>query len=97
MRQAHSILKAALMQRRGRPAGSTSGRSAMRPVAAVRSALAGGLEEKPGARLGLINPDLEQTCARHVVMLVAQRVRLTEVRGQLLVVGLARGQERVQG
>jgi hypothetical protein len=38
-------------------------------------------EQEPGAPLGLVNPILEQACAGHVSMLVAQSVRLTHEQG----------------
>ena len=62
-------------ERPRRPTGST--RPAVDAIASGQLALAAGLEQKPGARLSLIDPDLEQTCARHVALLGAKRVRFT--------------------
>src|SRR5262245_23795506 len=58
---------------------------------ATRSTLAGDaaparFEQEPGPPLGLVDPVLEQARARHVVVLVAESVRLAHVRGELLVV-----------
>src|SRR5919198_412790 len=47
---------------------------------------AGRLEQEPGTPLGLVDPVLDQAGAGHVVVLVADRVRLAQVRRQLLVV-----------
>src|SRR5207247_431143 len=46
----------------------------------------GCLEQEPGAPLGLVDPVLDQAGAGHVLVLVADRVGLAQVRRQLLVV-----------
>ena len=56
------------------------------------SALPGGLEQEPGAPLGLVDPDLEQAGGGHIAVLVAQPVRLAHAHGQLLVVVAQLGQ-----
>src|SRR5919197_5130557 len=47
---------------------------------------AGRFEQEPSAPLGLVDPVLDQAGAGHVLVLVADRVRLAQVRRQLLVV-----------
>src|SRR5215467_14844520 len=49
-------------------------------------AIAGRLEQGPGATLGLVDPVLDQAGAGHVVVLLANRVGLAQARGQLLVI-----------
>src|SRR5438132_13097545 len=55
-------------------------------LAAGSLAWAARLEEKPGASLGLVDPDLEKTCRRHVAVLVADVVRLAHPLGESRVV-----------
>jgi hypothetical protein len=43
-------------------------------------------EEKPGAPLGFVDPDLKQAGAGHIAMLVANVVRLAQARHQLSVI-----------
>src|SRR5262245_4322257 len=59
-------------------------------------AIAGRLEQGPGATLGLVDPVLDQAGAGHVVVLVANRVGPAQAHRQLLVV-VAQLREHVEG
>src|SRR6266513_3987341 len=48
--------------------------------------LASSLEQKPGASLGLVDPDLDQAGGGDVAMFLADVVRFAQTRGELLVV-----------
>lgn len=53
---------------------------------AIGFSRAGCLEEEPGPPLRLIHPRFEQTCAGHIIMLVAQPMRLAHTRRELFVI-----------
>ena len=45
-----------------------------------------GLEQEPGAPLGLIDPDFQQACGGNIVVLLAKAMRFAQVCHQLFVV-----------
>jgi len=53
---------------------------------AIRFASARGLEEEPGPPLGLVDPSFQQARAGHVIVLIAQSMRLPHMSRELFVV-----------
>src|SRR4030095_3848456 len=66
------------------PAGEAAADRRTRAGASV--GLSPRLVQEPDAPLGLVDPDLDQAGRRHVVVLLADGVRLAHARGELLVV-----------
>src|SRR6187200_2201101 len=58
-----------------------------KPLMAAVVRLAAGLEQEPGASLGLVEPDFQHAGGGHVVVLLANLVRLAHGLGDRLIVG----------
>src|SRR5690348_571951 len=83
---AHSFVDRGGKARRRAAAFAGGGPRARRASVAVGVGVAAGLEEEPGAALGLVDPHLDQAGRGDVAVLLAGLVRGAEVRCELLVV-----------
>src|SRR5262245_25689389 len=52
----------------------------------LSSGITCGLEQEPSPPLSLIDPDLDEACARHIGVLIAKPMHLPQICGELLVV-----------